>query len=166
MKNSSMLALLFFSSILPLKGEKGRYLWEILIETDPSIIADGVVTRGSKKALILKSEQNGVETIIQKFINVKITDIGKVYFVNRAFEITSGQFIADIKKNKHIVLEDAYVMAGSNEDINLITVPIKEISGKVKPLVITRQLIGGLDIYVIEAVLDNDQVRHYQFPKR
>ena len=151
------LLILFLVTQHLIANQKESKLWEVVVKVHPAIIIDGKVSRGKKANLLLISEQGNEHRIVQKFVNVDVDLVNNIWFVNSAFDLVSKHLISDIKDKKRIVLDNVYVRGGSDEKLTIMTVPIDEISGRQHALVLSRRIIGGLDIFVLEAVLTNRQ---------
>lgn len=137
-------------------------MWEAMARTLPTIILKGKVFKGDLPPIILRCEQGNEQKIIGKFINVNIEINNNVLFENQAAKYTSANLHSVLNANGVAKIKNAYIRAAPNEKVNLVTISVPEIEGKEKTLVISRLLVSGLDVYILEGVPTEEEVKIFK----
>lgn len=130
-------------------------LWKLAFNVQPSAVIRGVISEEGRSSLIIKVESDGTEVIAQRFLGVNVKFVGGVVYSNAAFKLSTPQkdSPAGTRFDKH---QKVYVTAGTHPDANILSVNLKKIYGKESLLVVSRLMVGTLDILVLERAIDEE----------
>jgi hypothetical protein len=164
---------LFFNFILLVNllaaDEAKNKLWEVIIVTNPAVVIIGEVSireTALADAMIINSEINGRKKIVQRYIPIEVKVSNKIIYKNSAFDFMSKNLLSEIKFKSEVDIRNIYLRGGSHDELTLITVPVKNYTHQKKALVISREVIGNLDFFILEAILDDEDVAKFTHTTR